>query len=65
MVKPDDRVAEAPDCRVCRHFHITWDVQFRYGCRAMDFKSQRLPMLDVLEASGQPCHFFQRKAANT
>ncbi len=64
LLMPDAKAA-APDCKVCRHFHITWDAHFRYGCRAMDFKSQRLPMLDVLEASGQPCHYFQSKPRQT
>lgn len=61
MVRRDEKAGEAPNCNACRHFYVTWDAQFRYGCRALDFKSQRLPMLEVLEASGQPCHFFQRK----
>ena len=52
---------QAPRCNDCAHFYITYEAHFRYGCRALDFKSQRLPMLDVLEASGQPCQFFQAK----
>lgn len=52
---------ELPNCNECAHFFITHDPGFRYGCRAMDFKSRRLPMLDVLEASGQPCRLFRRK----
>jgi len=54
-------VSPAPRCTDCAHYYITYEANFRYGCRALDFKSQRLPMLDVLEASGQPCQFFQRK----
>ncbi|MFH2133929.1 MAG: hypothetical protein ABII81_01950 [Pseudomonadota bacterium] len=63
MSKTTDNKPEtqAPRCKDCVHFYITYEAQFRYGCRALDFKSQRLPMLDVLEASGQPCQFFQRK----
>jgi hypothetical protein len=53
--------AQAFRCNDCVHYYITFEAQFRYGCRALDFKSQRLPMLDVLEASGQPCQFFQGK----
>jgi hypothetical protein len=52
---------QEPNCNACAFFYITYEANFRYGCRALDFKSQRLPMLDVLEASGQPCHFFQNK----
>ncbi|MEW5902737.1 MAG: hypothetical protein AB1722_00145 [Pseudomonadota bacterium] len=61
MASVDGPAGVAPHCNSCRHFYITWDARFRYGCRAMDFKSQRLPMLDVLEASGQPCQAFQPK----
>ena len=58
----DDKPASpAPRCNDCIFFYITHEAHFRYGCRALDFKSQRLPMLDVLEASGQPCQFFQGK----
>jgi hypothetical protein len=63
MNKPSDNAQSAPAfrCNDCAHFYITYEANFRYGCRALDFKSQRLPMLDVLEASGQPCQFFQNK----
>jgi len=52
-----------PACNHCRHYYITHDVRFRYGCRALDFKSRRQPVLDVIEASGQLCHYFQQKNA--
>jgi hypothetical protein len=48
-------------CSGCTHYHITHDANFRYGCRALDFKSQRQPILDVIEASGQQCHYYQQK----
>ncbi len=57
----DESVSQVPRCTDCAHYYITHETQFRYGCRAMDFKSRRLPMLDVLEASGQPCQFFAAK----
>lgn len=47
-----------PRCTACRHYFITHDTSFPHGCRALDFKSWRLPMLDVLESSGQSCLFF-------
>ncbi|OGS92387.1 MAG: hypothetical protein A2Z95_08000 [Gallionellales bacterium GWA2_60_18] len=56
--KPEEQLA---DCNNCAHYYITHDVNFRYGCRALDFKSQRQPILVVIEASGQQCHFFQQK----
>jgi hypothetical protein len=48
-------------CNDCVHCYITHDASFRYGCRALDFKSQRQPILDVMEVSGEPCHYFRRK----
>lgn len=48
-------------CINCAHYYITHDASFRYGCRALDFKSKLLPMLVVLEASGQQCHYFHEK----
>jgi hypothetical protein len=56
--EPDDKPAS---CINCAHYYITHDINFRYGCRALDFKSQRQPILVVMEASGQQCHFFQKK----
>lgn len=57
-IKPEKKPA---DCNVCAHFYITHDANFKYGCRALDFKSQRLPAHIVVEASGQACQFFRKK----
>jgi hypothetical protein len=48
-------------CGPCVYYYITHDPNFRYGCRAMDFKSQRQPVLDVIESSGQNCLYFHPK----
>lgn len=58
-IKPS--VDHAPRCNRCVHYFITHDVNFRYGCHALDFKSARRPCLDVIAASGQPCLYFQSK----
>ena len=50
-------------CNQCRHYYITHDVNFPYGCRAMDFKSRRQPINDVMDASGQECHYFLEKTS--
>ncbi|WP_394777576.1 hypothetical protein [Undibacterium sp.] len=50
-----------PNCNHCTHYYITYDANFRYGCRAFNFKSARAPSLEVLEASGQQCHLFVQK----
>ena len=49
------------DCNSCTHYYITHDASFRYGCRALDFKSKRLPILEVVEASGLECQYFHKK----
>ena len=49
------------DCRKCRHYQITWDRRYPYGCRVMKFKSAGLPARDVIAASGTPCQFFEKK----
>ncbi|MCQ4146003.1 hypothetical protein NOM55_16675 [Vogesella sp. AC12] len=50
-----------PHCRACVHYYITHDARFPYGCRAMDFKSKRLPLQDVREATGRDCLTFRSK----
>jgi len=54
-----------PRCNHCVHYYITHDTHFPYGCRCLDFKSRRQPMLDVLDSSGQPCLYFSPKAKNS
>lgn len=51
-----------PRCNQCAHYFITHELPFRYGCRALDFKSRRQPVLDVMAASGQRCFYFQPKS---
>ena len=48
-----------PDCLRCVHYYITHEARFPYGCRAMAFKSKRLPMQEVLATSGTPCLMFE------
>ncbi len=50
-----------PTCRYCKHYHITHDPDFRYGCRALGFKSRYQPCLDVISASGEQCLYFMPK----
>lgn len=60
MNRPSSSV---PHCRACVHYYITHDARFPYGCRAMDFKSKRLPLQEVREATGHDCLTFSAKAA--
>lgn len=52
----------APFCRRCQFYYITFDASFPYGCRALDFKSRRLPQYEVMAASQQRCLAFKPKA---
>jgi len=49
------------NCFDCIHFFITWDEKFPRGCKAMDFKTKKIPSLVVYEASGMPCTRFKQK----
>ena len=51
----------APNCFRCRHFQITWERERGYACRAMGFKSGRMPWRVVLMTSGGPCLMFEAK----
>jgi len=49
------------DCFSCRHFYITYDPPFPYGCRAACFKSRRTPSQEMFASSGIDCQFFAEK----
>jgi hypothetical protein len=49
------------DCFKCKHLSITWDKFKPYGCKAMGFKSTRLPSIDVFINSGHKCLLFEEK----
>ncbi|MDR1578537.1 MAG: uracil-DNA glycosylase [Deltaproteobacteria bacterium] len=49
------------NCRLCRHYFITWEPRTPHGCRLMGFKSQFLPYVQVFRISGQECKSFARK----
>ena len=51
-----------PTCNKCRHYHITWDKDRPHGCRALGFKSRRLPMEAVRASTpGMECQLFREK----
>ncbi|MBY0123399.1 uracil-DNA glycosylase [Bacillus sp. S/N-304-OC-R1] len=49
------------DCFKCKYFYVTWDQRFPKGCKAFQFKTAKLPSMEVLKASGQPCLRFEKK----
>lgn len=49
------------NCRACRHYYITYDPRFPYGCRAAGFKSRVMPSQEMINSSGLECQVFQEK----
>jgi hypothetical protein len=50
-------------CHGCKHFYITYDPNFPYGCRILGFKSRRLPHVEVEAASYLPCQAKETTSA--
>ncbi len=50
-----------PDCNSCKHFYVTWDAAFPYGCKGFQMKTKRRPSMSVLHASGTKCMLFLQK----
>ena len=49
-------------CHRCAHYFVTWQVDFPHGCRAMGFKSRRLPITEVRSAmQSKNCLAFKSK----
>jgi hypothetical protein len=49
------------DCRACRHFWITWQSRFPYGCRAFQMVCQSMPSAHVRQQSGEDCLYHEPK----
>lgn len=49
------------NCLSCRHFFITYDPRFPYGCRAVGFKSRLMPAQEMYNNSGLVCLLFAGK----
>ena len=53
--------SKKPFCMRCIYLYTTWDKNFPYGCKAMKFKSGRLPCEVVRQSSGQDCLAYVEK----
>ena len=49
------------DCHKCEHYYVTWDKDFPHGCKAMGFKSKRLPSIVVHDNSYANCLLYKNK----
>ncbi len=49
------------NCINCKHFFVTWENKFPYGCNAYEIKSKTAPNLQVLENTGLACLLFEFK----
>jgi hypothetical protein len=49
------------NCFDCIYFFVTWDDKFPRGCKAMDFKTKKIPSILVRESSGAECTRFKAK----
>ena len=52
-------------CGDCKHYYVTWDKDFPYGCKAMGFKSRTYPAQEVRNASGMDCQLFENKSSRS
>ena len=53
------------NCRNCEHFFTTWNKNFPYGCRSMEFVSKSLPCTEVYKLEGKICLAFAEKSIKT
>ncbi|HQK99559.1 MAG TPA: hypothetical protein PK090_02240 [Smithellaceae bacterium] len=60
-MKKKDHEGTLINCFFCEHFYITYEAKFPYGCKAMGFKSMRMPSVDVYGSSGEDCKLYVRK----
>ncbi|AOT69897.1 uracil-DNA glycosylase [Geosporobacter ferrireducens] len=49
-------------CKRCKHFYVTWDVNFPNGCKLFGAKSRQLPSLIVYQSTGKKCEYFSERA---
>ncbi|MBU0698331.1 MAG: uracil-DNA glycosylase [Proteobacteria bacterium] len=49
------------DCHRCRHYYVTYDKDFPYGCKAMGFKSRQNPYIVVRNSSEHECLSMEPK----
>jgi len=62
MATPERKWPQTPiTCHRCRHYYVTWDKNFPFGCRAMEFKGRQMPATVVRRTTGGSCLLYQEK----
>lgn len=49
------------DCRKCKYYYVTWNVQFPYGCKLFSVKSKQMPSVIVYKSLGKQCDKYESK----
>jgi hypothetical protein len=47
------------ECRKCKHYYITWDKNFPYGCKLFKVKSKQMPCVIVYQSIGKQCENYE------
>lgn len=45
-------------CKNCKHFYVTYNTNYPWGCKAFGFISKKYPYLEVSITSGMKCALF-------
>lgn len=51
---------QAPPCRKCEFFYVTWDPAFPWGCKMFGLKTAGIPAIEVRNATGRHCPSFRK-----
>ena len=60
-MKKKSKNKNKPNCYNCKFYYVTWDEDFPYGCKALGFKTRKIPTEVVFESSGMRCLAFSKK----
>ena len=60
--RPQPARADPSGCHACRHYFITHEPAWPYGCRHFAIKTRAVPSLEIERTSGRSCQAFSPKA---
>lgn len=53
--------SQTVSCYKCKYLTITYNKNFPFACKALNFKSKVLPSVAVRQSSGKECLYFAAK----